>query len=64
MVKLSLSHLEELSSTLPIPAPTQKYNGCLSDKERQIMADIYKSAKLHPVHVTKRTMSKYRKEFE
>lgn len=62
---VTLSHLEELQASTPIPQPTQKaYNGCLTAEQRQIMADIYKGAKLHPVHVTKRTMSKYRKEFE
>lgn len=62
---VTLAKLEELQASTPIPQSTQKqYNGCLTAEQRQIMADIYKSAKLHPVHVTKRTMSKYRKEFE
>lgn len=62
---VSLRKLEELSATLPIPASSKpQYNGCLTTEQRQIMADIYKGAKLSPVKVTKRSFAKYRKEWE
>lgn len=63
-MKVTLRKLEELQESTPIPAPQKQYNGCLTEAQRQIMADIYKDAKLHTVHVTKRTMSKYRKSFD
>jgi len=61
-MKLTLSKVEELHNTTP-----RQYNGCLSVKERQIMAEIYGEAKLRQVKVTAKNASRkfnhIRKEF-
>lgn len=62
-MKITLTRLEELQTTLPQKAKPQ-YNGCLSPAERQLMADIYKDGRI--AKISKRPASKfnsYRKEF-
>lgn len=64
MRKLTLSRVEELHTTLPAPKPKPQYNGCLSEKERQVMAEIYKEAKIRKVSKRPaKLFDKYRPEF-
>jgi len=55
-MSMSLRKIEELHEVAP-----KQYNGCLSLKERQLMADIYQEAKIRPVKPSVAKFYRYRK---
>lgn len=61
---MTLNKLEELHNTLPAKAKKPEYNGCLSEAERQRMAEIYREAKLPRIAKRPaRKFNQYRPEF-